>query len=144
MDISQQLEFTRIEELKIVHNVRIIYRHDLNPISSDDNIHLQFNITGEARGNITCYLCLDGHELSPTERNYLIPLFVESMNILIGRQISLDEEISTLRLHLAPPKLNLNSAPIRTQGKRLIQKYRIELETTSFDVLTDYHLEVLN
>jgi hypothetical protein len=144
MDVSKQIEISRIEELKIIHNVRIIYRHDLNPVVSKENLQVQFDVTGDIRGCITCYLCLDNHDLNHHEKNYLFPLFVESMNILIGKQISLDEEFSSLRIQISPPKLNLNSQIINSSTKSFIHKYELELEDQIFSVLAEYALELIN
>lgn len=144
MEISRMLELARIDELKILHNVRLINRHDLNPIISSDNLHVQFGVTGDVKGHITCHLCLDGKELSEPEKNYLFPLFTESMNILAGRQISQDDEFKNMRIFISPPKLNMISKVIDTNGRSMTQKYELELEEQCFDVLIEYGLEGLN
>ncbi len=144
MDVSKQIEISRIEELKIIHNVRIIYRHDLNPVVSKENLRVQFDVTGDIKGCITCYLCLDNNDLSFHEKNYLFPLFVESMNILIGKQISIDEEFNSLRIQISPPKLNLKSEMINSSTKSFIHKYELELEEQSFSVLAEYSLQIIN
>ncbi|MGE3609467.1 MAG: hypothetical protein AB7I27_07760 [Bacteriovoracaceae bacterium] len=144
MEVSRPIEITRIDEIRILKNVRLIHNSDLNPIFSKDNLRVQFTISGEIRGGITCYLCLDGHELSQSDRNYIFPLFAEAMNILIGRQISLDDEISHFKINLSSPKLNMNPTVIDTKSRILTHKYDLELEDTSFEVLTEYSLEVIN
>lgn len=144
MEVSKPIELTRIDEIKILHNVRLIYRHDLNPIYSKDNLRVQFNLTGDIKGTITCYLCLDRLDLSEAEKNYLFPLFVESMNILVGRQISLDEEFSHYRLNLSSPKLSMIPKEINTSHRSMTQKYELELEDLSYIVLTEYSLEAMN
>ncbi|HXH73390.1 MAG TPA: hypothetical protein VNJ08_00380 [Bacteriovoracaceae bacterium] len=144
MEVSKPIEISRIEELTIIQNVRIIHRHDLNPVISQNNLRVQFEMTGEIRGGITCYLCLDGHELSVSEKNYLFPLFVEAMNILIGRQITLDEEISHFNVRLSSPKLNMIPTPISTSARGMTHKYELELESSSFCVLAEYSLETIN
>jgi hypothetical protein len=144
MDVSKPIEISRIEELRIIHNVRIVHRRDLNPVTSSLNLRVQFEVSGEIRGSITCYLCLDGHELLPIERNYIFPLFVESMNILVGRQLSLDDEISHFKLRLSPPKLNMNSIEISTSRRALTHKYELEIESRAFTVLGEYSLESIN
>lgn len=144
MEVLKPLELARIAEIKILQNVRLIHRHDLNPVYSKDNLRVQFEITGEIKGSITCYLCIDGQELSHSERNYLFPLFVESMNILIGRQISLDEDLSNFKIHLSSPKISMIAKEINTSLRSLTQKYELELEDTSYNVLTEYNLEALN
>jgi hypothetical protein len=144
MDVLKPIEISRISEIKILHNVRLLHRMDLNPIYSKDNLRVQFDLTGEIKGSITCYLCLDGHELTATERNYIFPLFVESMNILIGRQISLDEDLSTFKIKLSSPKLSMLPLEVNTALRTITQKYELELEDLSFNVLTEYNLEALN
>ena len=84
MNLNKNFEISNIEELKILSNVRLLKRHELNPIYSKENLHVQFQLSGEVKGVINCFLCLDGHELTVSDKNVLFPLFVESMNILIG------------------------------------------------------------
>lgn len=144
MEVSKPLELSRIEEIKILHNVRLVHRHDLNPIHTKNNLRVQFSVSGDLKGAVTCYLCLDGFELEPADRNYLYPLFVESMNILVGRQFSLDDDLSKFRIHLSGPKLNMNTIEINTQFKLLMQKYELQLEGVVYNVLTEYTLESLN
>lgn len=144
MEVLKPLELARIAEIKILQNVRLIHRHDLNPVYSKDNLRVQFQITGEIKGSITCYLCIDGQELSHSERNYLFPLFVESMNILIGRQITLDEDLSHFKVNLSSPKISMIAQEINTSLRSMTQKYELELEDTSYNVLTEYNLEALN
>ncbi len=144
MEVSRMVELARIDELKILHNVRLVHRHDLNPITSTENLHVQFDVTGDIRGNITCHLCLDKHELSPADKNYLFPLFTEGMNILLGRQISLDDEFRNMRIQLSPPKLSMISKEINTRSRNLTQKYELNFEAQSFNVLIEYSLEGIN
>lgn len=144
MEVSKLIELTRIDEIKILQDVRLIHRHDLNPIYTKENLRVQFTIEGELKGTITCYLCLDGHELAPMDKNYIYPLFVESMNILVGKQISLDDDISSFNIKLSPPKLNMNSTEVNTSLKRMMQKYHLELEGALFTVLTEYNIAVIN
>ena len=144
MEVSKPIEFARIDEIKILHNVRLIHRHDLNPVYSKDNLRVQFDLKGEIKGSITCYLCLDGEELTESERNYLFPLFVESMNILIGRQISLDDEFNHFRITMSSPKLSMIPKEINTSLRSMTQKYELELDEMSWKVLTEYNLEAMN
>jgi hypothetical protein len=138
------VELARIQELKILHDVRLVHCHDLNPISSADNLHVQFDLQGEVKGSITCHLCLDDHELSESEKNYIFPLFIESMNILVGRQISLDDEFRNMKIRLSSPRLSMIPKEISTHSRNLTQKYELELESHSFDVLIEYSLEGIN
>lgn len=144
MEVLKPLELARIAEIKILQNVRLIHRLDLNPVYSKDNLRVQFEISGEIKGSITCYLCIDGHELSHADRNYLFPLFVESMNILIGRQITLDDDLSGFKINLSSPKLSMIAKEINTSLRSMTQKYDLELDDTSFVVLTEYNLEAMN
>ncbi len=144
MEVSKLIELTRIDEIKILQDVRLIHSHDLNPIYTKDNLRVQFSIEGELKGTITCYLCLDNMELTAMEKNYIYPLFVESMNILVGKQISLDDDLSHFQIRLSPPKLNMNATEINTSLKRMMQKYHLELEASFFTVLTEYNLAVIN
>lgn len=138
------IELSRIEELKILHDVRLIGRHDLNPMVSDDNLHVQFEVMGDIRGKITCHLCLDKKELTDTDRNYLFPLFTEAMNILVGRQISLDDEFRNMKIRISPPKLSMIPKSISTNTRAMTQKYELDLDAQAFDVLVEYSLEGIN
>ena len=144
MEVSRLVELSRIDELKILHNVRLVHRHDLNPISSTKNLHVQFEVKGDVRGTVTCHLCLDQHELSHAEKNYLFPLFTEAMNILVGRQISIDDEFRNMRILLSPPKLSMISKTLNTKSQSLTQKYELNFEAQSFVVLIEYSLEGIN
>ena len=144
MEINKPIELSRISEINILHNVRLIHKHDLNPIHSKNNLRVQFEVSGEIKGNITCFLCLDGKELEPSEKNYIFPLFVETMNILIGKQISLDEDLSHFKIKLAPPKISMISKELNTAFRSMTQKYELELAHDSYQILTEYSLEALN
>lgn len=144
MDVSKPLELTRIEEIRILQNARLIHNNDLNPIRSDENIRVQFEVSGDIRGSITCYLCLDGLEFSSAERNFIYPLFTESMNILLGRQISIDPQFSSSVVKLSPPKINLNPCVVDTTSRRMTQKYELELDSHYYQILTEYSLTVMN
>lgn len=144
MEVTKPVELARISEIKILHNVRLINRHDLNPMYSKENLRVQFDISGEIKGTVTCYLCLDGHELEPIDKNYIFPLFVESMNILIGRQLTMDEELNHFKVNLSAPKLSMISKELNTSLRSVTQKYDLELEGHTFNVLTEYNLSALN
>jgi hypothetical protein len=144
MEVSKSVEVSRIEELKIVSNVRIIFRHDLNPIESFKNLRVNFELSGGIRGHINCYLILDNIDLDQSQRNYLYPLFVEAMNILIGRQLSLDEDFNHLIFKLSPPKINLMPSYLSSKMKSSVHKYELELENMSLDVIAEYMLELPN
>lgn len=144
MEVSRMVELARIDELKILHNVRLVHRHDLNHISSSENLHVQFDVKGDVRGTITCHLCLDKHELGQAEKNYLFPLFTEAMNILLGRQISMDDEFRNMRIQLSPPKLSMISKDLSTRSRAMTQKYELDFESQSFNVLIEYSLEGMN
>jgi hypothetical protein len=105
---------------------------------------VQFDVTGDVRGCITCYLCLDDKELRTSDKNYLFPLFVESMNILIGKQITIDEEMSHLPLKLSSPKLSLSAREINTANRNMTQKYDFEIEENIYQILIEYSLQALN
>lgn len=144
MEVTKPIALSHIAEVKILQNVRLINRHDLNPIYSNENLRVQFTLTGELKGLITCYLCLDKLELTASEKNVIFPLFVESMNILIGRQISQDEEFKSFNIKLSAPKFSMVASEINTSVKLGMQKYILELEEKEFCVLIDYSLGALN
>jgi hypothetical protein len=144
MEVYRAFELTSINELKILSDVRLINRHDLNSIYSKDNLHVQFSLMGELRGTISCFMCLDKHELTPTDKNYIFPLFVEAMNILIGKQVSMDKELKSFKVKLSPPKLSMIAQEINTLLKTGMQYYELELERHTFSILTEYSIEALS
>lgn len=144
MDVYRALELDTISEIKILSNVRLINRHDLNSIYSKNNLHVQFNLTGDLRGAVTCFMCLDKHELSPTDKNVIFPLFVEAMNILVGKQISQDIQLRTSKVKLSPPKLSMIAKEVNTSHKEGMQYYELELDHHTFSILTEYSIEALS
>ena len=142
--LIRSIELTRLDELNILQNVRLIYKHDLNPVTSTENLRVQFSIDGEIRGTITCYLCLDEMELSQSDKNFLFPLFVESMNILIGRQITVDEELNGHKIQLSPPRLSMIPMSLNTSNKLMTQKYELEIDDLTYVILNEYSLEIIN
>lgn len=144
MEVLRALEVCSIKELKILSNVRLINKRDLNQVSSVDNLHVQFSLSGELKGNITCYLCLDGQSMSAIDKNYIFPLFVEAMNILVGRQMSLDQELKNFKALLSPPKLSMIPQEVNSALKSSMQYYMLELDGYSFPILTTYSIEALS
>ena len=144
MEVLRALELKSISEIKILSNVRLIHRRDLNHVSSQDNLHVQFLLSGELKGGITCFLCLDKHELSAMDKNYIFPLFVEAMNILVGKQLSQDKELSRFRVKLSPPKLSMITKDVSSMNKSSIQHYLLELDGFTFSILTEYSIEALS
>ncbi len=144
MEVYRALELATINEIKILSNVRLISRHDLNSKYSTDNLHVQFTLTGDLLGAVTCYLCLDKHELTPTDKNVIFPLFVEAMNILVGKQITQDAQLKTSKVKLSPPKLSMITKEINTSSKSGMQHYELELDHHTFSILTEYSIEVLS
>ncbi len=144
MEVLRPIEFTRIDELKILQNVRLLHKHDLNPIYSKENLIVQFEISGNIKGTINCYLCLDQLELSESDKNYLFPLFIESMNILTGKQITLDDEFSNFKIQMSPPKLSMIPREINSSLRVRTQKYDLEMDDISYKVLVDYNLQAAN
>ncbi len=133
-----------ISEIRILSDAKLINRRDFNSFHSKDNLHVQFGLTGDLRGAITCFMCLDDHELTPTEKNYIFPLFVEAMNILIGKQISNDKQLRTFKIKLSPPKLSMIPREVITNLKASTQYYELELERHTFSILTEYSIEALS
>jgi len=144
MEVYRAIKIASIHEIKILSDVRLIGRRDLNSVHSKDNLHVQFSLSGELRGAITCFMCLDKHELSEKDKNVLFPLFVETMNILIGKQIGEDKELKAYKIKLSPPKLSMIPQEINTCHKSGIQHYELELEKYNFSILTVYSIEALS
>lgn len=145
MEVSRTIEFTKIEEIKILSDVRLINHKIHKTIHSSENLHVQFTISGELKGSITCHLCLDKHELAVSDKNYIFPLFAEAMNILIGKQLSQDENLKNFKaLFLSPPKLSMIGREIDTAYNKGIQLYNLELEGFSFNVIVEYNVEAIS
>ena len=144
MEVYRTLELASINEIKILSNVRLINRHDLNSVYSNDNLHVQFNLTGDVRGAVTCFMCLDKLELNSTDKNVIFPLFVEAMNILVGKQISQDSQLKTFKIKLSPPKLSMIPKELNTSLKTGMQYYELELDRHTFSILTEYSIEAMS
>lgn len=144
MEISKPMEVIRFEEINILNDVRLIHSHDLNHRESKDNLTAQFELTGEVKGLINCFLLLDEKEVGYTDRNYLFPLFIESMNILIGKQISMDPEMSNLKINMSAPKIKLNPTTVNSKGRFSTHLYELQLNDISYDVLIQYSLQMMN
>jgi len=144
MEVYRTLELASINEIKILSNVRLINRHDLNSVYSNDNLHVQFNLTGDVRGAVTCFMCLDKLELNSTDKNVIFPLFVEAMSILVGKQISQDSQLKTFKIKLSPPKLSMIPKELNTSLKTGMQYYELELDRHTFSILTEYSIEAMS
>jgi hypothetical protein len=144
MESLKLFELSSIEEIKILHNVRLINKRDLNPVYTKENLSVQFQISGDLKGTINCYLCLDLFELTSEQKNYLFPLFVESMNILIGRQLSSDPHLRNYKITLSPPRVSMIAKEINTAYKGSLHKYQLDFEGMAYTILTEYNLEALN
>ena len=144
MESLKSIELSRIEELKIVQDVRLIHKSDLNPVVSKENLSVVFEITGDVKGSVSAYLCLDGKDLGEAERNYMFPLFVEAMNILVGRQITLDKELIHSTVKLSSPKLSMISKDVSTLQRNRTQKYTLDLDYIQFPILMTYQLQAMN
>lgn len=136
------MDVSRINEIKILSNVRLISSNVI-AAKSKENLNVAFQISGDILGQVICYLCLDGHELEPTNKNYIFPLFVEAMNILVGKQLSQDQNLKNFKTKLSPPKLSMISKVLSTKEKNL-HSYELELEGFTFTILTEYNLEVVS
>ncbi len=144
MEVSHAVLLDSINEIKILSNVRLINRVSIGSVDSKDNLHVQFSLSGDVRGAITCYLCLDKHELTSTDKNVIFPMFVEAMNILVGKQISQDQKFKTSMVKLSPPKLSMIPREIYSALKSGIQRYQLELDQHSFTIITEYSIEALS
>jgi hypothetical protein len=129
-----------INEIKILPNVRLLNQARKEPLLSQDNLRVEFDISGEIIGKIICYLCLDGHELGQSEKNFIFPLFVESMNILIGKQLSNDKSLKNFKIQLSPPKISMLPISLKAHELNNVQSYNLELDGISFKILSDYQL----
>jgi hypothetical protein len=144
MEVTPSININSLIDVKILSDVRLTGKHDLNPVYSKDNLHVQFLVSGELQGHITCYLCLDNLELGASDRNVIFPLFVESMNILVGKMLSSDRQLVLFKLMLSPPKLSLIPKELNTQYKLNTHTYELDIEGQAFRVLMEYSLKVMN
>jgi len=133
-----------IEEIAVLSEIKLIHQKDLNHTNSIDNISVRFNLSGQIKGQITCYLVLDFLDMTENDKQFIYPIFVEAMNILIGQQISRDPKLKKLSIDLSAPKPSLISENVYTKLKDQTQKYELQMEHYDLDVLINYSLEVLN
>jgi|GEM_PF-6602460 len=139
MDVST-VQLSHIEEIKILTDVKLTNESN-DRENSLQNVHVNFILNGEIKGDVTAYLCLDGVDLSTAEKNYLFPLFTESMNILIGKQISLDPQLNYLRVSLSPPRFIGKAESIKLKRGLTSQTYFLETEEFRLPVILIYQLE---
>ena len=68
-------------------------------------VGVQFNIDGDVSGNVFCLVDLYKKKPAVSEYQYFQSLFVESMNILIGRLLTEASEKHQLKAQISSPKL---------------------------------------
>ena len=144
MDVLKNIDWSEVEKLKISSASRIIQKKDLNHIQSTENITVQFDLNGDVRGQINCYLCLDNKEIAEGTKNYLYPLFTESMNILLGRLISTDKLLSQSKIDLSAPRCTLFSKKIDSRNIDQVMMYQLKINDYEFDVLLNLGLTVVS
>jgi len=144
MEVYDALALDSINEIKILSDVRLIGCSNLSSFKSLQNLHVQFTLDGEMRGKITCFLCLDKHELNTTDKNYIFPLFVEAMNILVGKQVSQDKKLAAFKVQISPPRLSMISQKVSSASQPNIQHYELELSGHTFSILIEYNIEALS
>lgn len=133
-----------IQSLKILSNVQInnsmsagLYSlHDIK-----DTYRATFNVSGYFSGQIDCYLFINDQNFELAELNYLIPLFVEGMNILIGRQLLIEAEIAKSEFKLTPPRLTRQQ---KVKEETKLKIYNLNLDETIFKIGINFDLKALN
>ena len=133
-----------IQSLKILSNVHInnlkteeLYQN----YDGGECDRASFNVNGYFLGQIDCYLFIDDQNFDVSELNYIIPLFVEGMNILIGRQLSMDAEKALADFKLSPPKLTKQQ---KVTNNLKLKTYSLNLDETIFKIGINFDLKELN
>lgn len=144
MDVYKNIDWSEVEKLKISSSSRIVMKKDINHFHSDENITVQFQLAGQVNGNIDCHLCLDNKDITEAERNYLYPLFAESMNILIGRLISTDKLLSQSTITLSPPRITIYSKMIDSRLVDKLTVYELKINDYEFNVILGLNLTIVN
>lgn len=144
MDVYKNLDWSEVERLKISPTSRIVRKKDINPLHSDENITVQFQTSGDIVGTIDCHLCLDNKEITEADRNFLYPLFAESMNILIGKLISTDKLLMNSNIKLSPPKITIYSKMLDSRLVEKLMVYELMINDFEFDVIMNLNLTVMN
>lgn len=143
MDVKN-LDWSEVEGLRISPHSKITHKKDLNHIRSTENIQVQFSLSGDVKGMIHCYLCLDDREMTEADKNYLYPLFTESMNILIGRLISTDKLFSVSNIQLSAPRFTLYSKMIDSRMVDQLIVYELKINDHEFNVILNLDLTAIN
>lgn len=113
VDLKKVLQNAVIPEINIYNQS---YLEIDTPLISTSIIHaktqneigVEFNLEGQITGTVYCYLDTFNKIIDDKEKNFFQLLFVESMNILIGRMLTNIEENDHLISILSNPKfLNL-------------------------------------
>jgi hypothetical protein len=130
-----------IHSLKILSNVEIknLLRSNNFKKTTEDVIYCaSFRVEGFFNGIISCYFFIDETKLELAELNYLIPLFIESMNILIGKELSIKAEKGSNNFKLYPPQLYK-----KYEIENLVlNEYQLELDENTFSIGIDFNIKV--
>jgi hypothetical protein len=76
-----------------------------NLVKNDSEIGIGFNIDGELTGNALCLLDIGERATTPEQKNNLINIFKEAMNILIGKFLTNLEEQTGMMALISPPQI---------------------------------------
>ena len=109
--IDQILSSIQIEELNIYNQAYLnletpMIRTKVLHEGTKSEKHVSFPVNGDFNGVVAAFLDTFGKEMSTEDNQLLDSLFVESMNILLGRLFTKIEKISDLNILLGSPNVN--------------------------------------
>lgn len=111
VDFKEIFQDAIIPEMNIYNQA---YLEIERPLIEANSVHAQtshelaitFEIEGQLKGKISCFLDTFEKDIKTKDANFFQLLFVESMNILVGRMLTQIESEHGIMAILSNPKLN--------------------------------------
>jgi hypothetical protein len=104
---------------------------------SDDYMNIGFGITGEIKGFVFCKANIKKYSQDKSKYNFLQGLFVESMNIILGKLLTNIENSLDLMCYLTPPKIlrdDLKNKPLLMEVKNMAKTATLFQTNLSLDI----------
>ena len=117
-DLTEQLSSSIVSELSIYHQAYLIQERPLletrsfHPPTSKE-IPLLFHIRGDLNGMVLCCLNLDQKIIAEEQFHIFRSLYIESMNILLGKTLTNLEYNADKLVSLSAPKLVTATDPLK-------------------------------
>lgn len=91
--------------------------------STSKEIPLSFELQGEIRGRVICFLNMDRKSIPENKFHFFQSLYIESMNIVLGQFLTNIEKKTNYLVTLTNPELNLSDQLAKLVSSKEVQKY---------------------